>query len=139
MRQGLPECEKFFATIKSVNRASQALLPVFFQQVDAAVVERHAFKTMVELNPQLNEQLTVLAYSSPLVHSIACLNRNADEQVKKAIIDTASKLGESTNGRQILILFQLDRVVPFKPSHFEALVALVKEHHDLKTRLANRR
>jgi len=114
-------------------------LPVFFKQADAAVVERHAFKTMVELNPQLNEQLTVLAHSQPLVHSISCLWRNADKQVKKAIVDMSYKLRESANGRQVLTLFQIDRVVAFKPAHFEALVALVKEHHDFETRLANKR
>jgi len=139
MRQGLPVSEHFFANIKRVNKASQAILPVFFQQADAAIVDRHAFRTMVELNPQLNEQLTMLASSPALIHSIVCLSRNSDEEVKKAILDTAFKLGNDTAGKQILTLFQMDRVALYKQSYLEAMTALAREHHDLATRLANRR
>jgi ABC-type phosphate/phosphonate transport system substrate-binding protein len=94
---------------------------------------------MVELNPQLNEQLTMLASSPALIHSIVCLSRNSDEEVKKAILDTAFKLGNDTAGKQILTLFQMDRVALYKQSYLEAMTALAREHHDLATRLANRR
>ncbi len=139
MRQGLSESEQFFASIKRVSKASQAVLPVFFRQADAAVVDRHVLMTMTELNPQLTEQLTILTNSPPLLHSISCVSSSTDNKIKEAIRNTAQSLGTSPGGQQILTLFQLDRVIPFKRHYLEPLEELVREHHDLQKSLAKRR
>ena len=56
----LPGSEGFFGSIKEVAKPAQALLPVFFGEADACLIPYQTFHTMVELNPQLAEQVMIL-------------------------------------------------------------------------------
>lgn len=67
VKQGVPSSKRLFISIKEVDKVSQAVLPLFFKQVDACLVSRSGFETMVELNPQIGEQLTILATSPGFV------------------------------------------------------------------------
>jgi hypothetical protein len=60
---GAPPAGTYFAQLSRVSKLSQAVLPVFFGQIDAAVVTRQGFQTMVELNPQIGKDLRELAVS----------------------------------------------------------------------------
>ena len=53
-----------FCRVEQNKKLTKVVLPVFFRQNDACVVTRRGFKTMSELNPQVGQQLRVLA-SSP--------------------------------------------------------------------------
>jgi ABC-type phosphate/phosphonate transport system substrate-binding protein len=96
---------------KIVNKVSQAILPVFFNQMDAAIVIRSAFDTAATLNPQVGKQLKVLASSPPLVPTIVCMRDSLSPSQRQSIIDKALKLHESAEGLQTFTMFKIDRIV----------------------------
>ena len=61
MSQKLPPSQAFFQSAKLVDHASQAVLPVFFRQADACLMPRWSYDIMVELNPQVKDQTSILA------------------------------------------------------------------------------
>jgi ABC-type phosphate/phosphonate transport system substrate-binding protein len=130
-RNGSMEAEKFFRQVREVSKASQAVLPVFFGQVDSAVVSRSGMEMTSVLNPQLNEDLSILASSKNLVGYISCINKSFDESLKRLMIEKAPKMHESPSGKQMFILVQVDRVIPFKPSYLDNLIELEREHRML--------
>lgn len=131
VKQGLPVSEHFFADIKTVNKVSQAVLPVFFKQMDACLVTRRGFETMVELNPQLGEQLSTLSMSPILVLGLVVFRKDFNEEYRKKIIDTAVNFRNLPSGKQILTLFKVDDFFPFKNSDLDTLMNLLEEHKRL--------
>jgi len=137
--EGIPERDKFFQQMKEINKASQAVLPLFFKQIDSALVKRSAFEMLSALNPQLKEDLFILANSKSFLGDVFCVHRNLDESLKRALIEKAPKLHESSSGKQMFTLLQVDRIIPFQPSYLDNLVELEKEHRGLTARSADRR
>jgi ABC-type phosphate/phosphonate transport system substrate-binding protein len=132
VKQGTCSSRKFFASIKEVNKVSQAVLPVFFKQADACLVSRSGFETMAELNPQIGEQLAIMATSPDFVLCGVFFRKDFRDDIKKLIVDTCMKFCTYPSGKQIVTLFKAESFAPFKPSYFETLLNLTKEYERLQ-------
>lgn len=116
-RSYLPESASLFKRVKKVSKPSQAVLPVFFSQVDAALVTRDAYDTMVELNPQIGQNVVILTSSPLLIRGVLVLRKDMETGLKERIIEGAINLSKYPRGNQILKLFLLNQVVPYQPNH----------------------
>lgn len=130
-RHGAPPATRFFGSIKQASKASQAVLPLFFRQVHAAVVTQTSYATLVELNPQLGREIVSLAHSPKLLMTVMCFHRKADEEVRRVVIQSALALEHSAAGRQVLLLFKIARVIPFEPAYLEGVATLFRDHRAL--------
>jgi len=127
-RQGLPDASRFFGEIRSAGRPSQAVLPVFFRQADAAVVTQTAYATLQELNPQLGRDLVVVSRSPKLLFSLMLFSKQAGAELRGLVTDSAFRLPTTTMGKQALMLFKINRVIPFDPANLDGVSWLVREH-----------
>jgi len=131
----LPEQERFFGSVREVKKVSQAVLPVFFKQADACLVSKNSFKTMVELNPQIGKELMVLLTSDKFMYGMLCFHRYLSADVKKQVTKSALNMHTTSTGKQILTLFQIDSITPFKMSLLDSTVALLDKHNYTEGRL----
>ncbi len=131
-RRNLPDPERFFGSDKEVNKASQAVLPLFFKQADACLVNKSAFETLVELNPQIGKELIVLSHSDKLVYGLLCFHRYLNADLKKQLTKTVLNLHTTPGGKQILTLFKIEGLTSFNPSMLDTSVALMdkRNHQD---------
>jgi ABC-type phosphate/phosphonate transport system substrate-binding protein len=129
----------FFRQVRESSAASKSILKVFFHQADAAIVSRGALETSNELNPQIGKELAVIAESKPLHGDITCVPTMVSEKLKRAITNSALHLHETSTGKQIFTLFQIDRVIPYQASYLEGLIALLREQAKLQSKSAIRR
>ena len=116
---GLPDCPTFFGRISRKARTSQAALPVFFGQEEACFVARSYYKTLTELNPQIDQELEPLAVSPGFCQGIVCFREGFKGVLADQIRNVLSSLHTRPHGQQLLALFQTDRLIPFKPEHLE--------------------
>ena len=126
-RQGRPESGDHFRR-HSVETASAALLPVFFGQKEICVVDERAFETMAELNPQIGQQLVIMATSPDLLTGLLAISPSSSPGVRRLTVSSGTAMHEKTQGQHILELFGMQRVVPFKPEYLDSVVSLVEEH-----------
>jgi len=133
------EKEGFFGSVREVKKVSQAVLPVFFKQADACLVSKTSFQMMVELNPQIGQELTVLLTSDKFMYGMLCFHRHLSADVKTQVIKSALNMHTTTMGKQILTLFQIDRVTPFKMSLLDTTIALLDKQNCPKERLLVKR
>jgi phosphonate transport system substrate-binding protein len=122
---GLGSLNDFFGLKSDVAKPSAVFLPVFFGKVDAAVINRSSLNTMTEMNPQLATQLSVLTNSAHMAQSVLCLRRdyaNYREDVLAGLAD----LHKEPRGQQILMVFKIDRLLPFKPEYLDNVRDLKK-------------
>jgi phosphonate transport system substrate-binding protein len=123
----LGEKESFFREIKQVQKTSQAILPIFFKQMDVGLIAASTYETAVALNPQIGRQLKVLATSPKLVTQVTCLPSTWSLEKRRAYIQAAQKLHETPGGLQGFQLFKLDRLVPWEPTYANNVRELMRK------------
>jgi hypothetical protein len=121
--------------IRETRKPSQALMPVFFRQADACVVSRHYFEVNSELNPQILRELLSISNSPGLAGGVIAFRKDYNERHKEIMKNILASLHADAPGRQILLLFQMAKLVPFRPEYLNSMEALFKEHRDLKVRM----
>lgn len=125
---------RYFDKVTDKTKPSQAVMAVFFRQFDAAVVRRGSFETCKAVNPQLGRELAIIAESKSLVGEITCLPATIGTRMKLAIDAAAASLHETAVGKQMATLFQIDRVIPFKPTYLTGLEELLRHREQRRTR-----
>ncbi len=115
----------FFRRVKEFPKASQAIMATFFGQVDGCLVSRGAYEICKTLNPQMGKELLIVAESKSLMGDITCIPSSIGESLKAAMTMAALHLHENSVGKQILTLFQIDRVVMFRSHDLEGITDLL--------------
>jgi ABC-type phosphate/phosphonate transport system substrate-binding protein len=132
-REGLPAIDSFFSSVQEARTASQALMPVFFRTADACVVTGNVLDLASELNPQVGKELRILAKTGKLAGGIIALRHDLPEQRKQKIKEALMTLRDDQEGRQLFVLFQLERLVPYRPEYLKGTEAFITEHRRLRT------
>ena len=136
MRAGYSRIETFFSSLKENRSTSRGIMTVFFQQADACVVTRQLFNLASELNPQIGRELVPIARINKLTQGIISINRGLPDNLRERIKQSFLDVTESPEGKQLLILFQISKMIPFRPEYLAATEALFTEHQQLKTKFA---
>lgn len=136
MREGFRAADTFFSKLARARGPSQAILSVFFGQSDACLTTRQAFRIATELNPQVGKEVFVLAQSPEAAGGVIVFRPDLAEEDKKRLSDVLASLHLDAEGRQLLGLFRMSRLLPFKSEYLESVEGLRKEHEILSRRLA---
>jgi ABC-type phosphate/phosphonate transport system substrate-binding protein len=118
--RGLPKHNLFFDILRTGDKPSRTLLPVFFGQADACVVSEDAFEVMNELNPQLKERLAVRLRSPGFINLLISATDRLEDWARDIVIEETARMNTSPDGQQILTTIQMKRFFPFKPEYLEA-------------------
>jgi phosphonate transport system substrate-binding protein len=74
------------------------------------VVTRRGFQTLAELNPQVGKELRVLAASPDLIATVFCFRAEFKSSEMDRIVDALRNFHLTAAGRQVLTVFQSDRL-----------------------------
>ena len=130
-RQGLPAHTRHFGSVKLVDKPSAAAMPVFFGQTTACIVRESGYKTIVEMNPQIDQTLKVLERSPECLRALALYRADYPEEDRKRLNRSAIKLHNSVKGQQILTLFKTEKIISYDPSFLKTTEALLKEYESI--------
>jgi ABC-type phosphate/phosphonate transport system substrate-binding protein len=126
-----PESEKTFSFIDAKIRSSQVILSVFFGQSDACLTTDVAYRTMIELNPQIKEKLRIISSSDELVEGVNFFRKDYDEHNKKIVLERSLSLKETARGKQILLLFKIEKVALIEEKDLDTVRSLLSEYERL--------
>jgi len=127
----LPSFSSFFSRTESVNNLTASVLPVFFNKSDACLVTKSGFETMVELNPQLDQQLKIILQSKPYIPMLFAFRVNYNSPFRDQVLGHLENWHNSPGGRQILTIFQTDSIIKFTYDQLRPSLELVKQYHSL--------
>jgi ABC-type phosphate/phosphonate transport system substrate-binding protein len=131
LEENLPTHGKFFTMAKTEDNSSRAAIPLYFKQIDACVISRSSYKTITELNPQLGKNLRIIKESPPIVLNLVGVAKTVAQKEREDFADMGTKLSTDEDGKQILMLFQLDGLIPFKEEHLKSAEELKNRHDSL--------
>jgi phosphonate transport system substrate-binding protein len=123
---GRPRAATWFANVRHVDRLASAVLPVLFGDAAACVVTLGGFDTMREMNPQLGRDLQVLAVSQLLSPAVICVRPDIQAEFGDLLDAGMRSLHKEPEGRQILGLFGIERLVAFDDSHLDPVRELLE-------------
>ncbi len=127
-RHQQPPAGELLERIAEFPKPSKAVLAVFFRQLDACVVTRAMFETMVELNPQVARELRIIAESPPLVPALFAISAYFPPDFHAKLVREFTGLHTSVAGEQVLTIFQTDRVA-FRPeSELQSAFSLLEDY-----------
>lgn len=134
---GLDVADAQVGELRFVAKPALAILPVFFRQLEACVVTRESLAVMTEMNPQVGRQVRILATSPRIVPAGTFFRRGFDSESKRKIVETASYMETNPTGRQVLAIFQMERVNARGDAELATTRQLLADHARL-TALSNR-
>lgn len=125
----LPKTDVFFQDISSADKPARIVLPVFFGQADACLVPESAYQTMVELNPQISQRLTILERSPGLIKTIHCVTDAMPGHMVNSFLERGMRMDDTVNGRQLLLIFHVKKNFVFNPTHLENSERIFRAYH----------
>jgi phosphonate transport system substrate-binding protein len=118
--------------LTTVENPSKAVLRVFFRQTDACLVTSNAFGLACELNPQVQRELRILATSPPVVPTLMFFRPSYRGAVRQQVEEPIQDLHSTVAGRQVLTVFQGDKMMKQPTTCLEATRQLLAEHGRLR-------
>jgi hypothetical protein len=123
----LPVKEKFFKQIILDYKTNNVLLPVYFKKVMAAIVTKPAYELICELNPKIKQETEIIQSSEPMVRALFCFDsRNKNTERKEFLLDYMQKLHKSNYGKQVLSIYLVNKLIPFKQEYLDNILYLYK-------------
>jgi ABC-type phosphate/phosphonate transport system substrate-binding protein len=131
LEKGLKPAQDSCGRITEENKLTKTVLPVFFRQTDVCLVSRKGFKMMEELNPQVGRQLRVLASSPEFVAGGFFFRAGYPQAQQDKFVSEVMRVHTRPSGRQVLTVFQMDRLVEHPASVLDTAIALMGTHRRL--------
>ena len=130
---GFPGFDSFFREVRFSAKPSQAVLPVFFGQVPACLTSQRAFRTMAELNPQLEKELAMLEVSPAFLRGEVVFRKNLDPEVKMRVSEALRTLHEDPDGQQILLVLREEMIIPFQQDYTTTVRSLAANYQRFRS------
>lgn len=129
----IKDIRKYIGSIKRSDNPSIIATDVFFKKSDACILLETEFEALKELNPQMGTKLKVLNSSNPLLTELGLYTENAlINSDLKNILNITYKFHEFVNGKNLLRLLKVKKLVPYKPEYVFGAEILFQEFVRLK-------
>lgn len=125
--------ESFFSNVKLVQDPTQVIMPVFFHQTDACVATRQLFENAAELNPQIEQKLAPIAAIDNLSPGLIVIDQRLPAGIKRKLTQIITSLHETPEGRQMMLMFKVTKLIPYRREYLAGTEALLSENRSLRT------
>ena len=102
-----------------------------FLVFSACIMNDVSYQTMVEMNPRLGKDLKILLSPPEPVDYLTVFRKNLDDDITQKTHEMARNLKTHPRGRQILMLFQIEDLVP-KETDLSSIKELLDEYNRLR-------
>lgn len=125
--ENIKDKESFFKDIIIDNKATNVLLPVFFNKAKACVITDASLNLLMELNPAIKNQIKIISTSEPIIVGLICLNSDRKNEISYEVLkDVLLTLQNNQYGKQFLDLFRAEKLILFKEEYLKGYYNLTK-------------
>jgi phosphonate transport system substrate-binding protein len=124
----------FFGKVTFANKPALVVLPVFFGKQAACLIDASSYALMGELNPQVEKELLPIAESPVYVDNVICLRTNSwdSEKIQRDLTEALGDLHKEPAGQQMLTLFKVSQLVPYKTEQLATVRQLRAQFDELR-------
>lgn len=133
LRQYGRECSKVFSDIQRLPNNNQAVMRLFFDKADVALVYRYGYELSREMNPQLEKKAGQEVLEVPFKGMFfSFFSGKVDPVLRARAVKLIPTLHTYPRGRQLLDIFKMDHLEVASPQDLKPFLQLDQEWHDLK-------
>lgn len=139
MKKKYLQMDKYFGQLNYVQKEKNCLFDVFFKKADCTVIRESLYKAMCELNPQIKRSIKIIETSPELIVSVlAYNNRYPRSDLLKLAAKEMSEYHLFAEGKQILTLYQTERLVPITEHDLISTKKMLDEYNSLAAKMLKR-
>jgi len=131
-REGIRRPAGFFAGIKKKKKLESSVLDVFLGEADACLIADVVYRAMVELNPQLAKDLVAIHTSTAFSNFPLFATPKMRPDVLERGATALTTLHFTKDGRQLLLMFKIDRLVRTQTSDYKTTFELWEAYKKLR-------
>ncbi|MCU7843041.1 MAG: PhnD/SsuA/transferrin family substrate-binding protein [Candidatus Thiodiazotropha sp. (ex Monitilora ramsayi)] len=131
MENSLPITESFFSSVNETLDTNTAIVDLYFNKTDAALVSDIAFELAAELNPQIGKSLSPIVKSEKLVPQIIAINKNVPDSILKKVDAFLVKSHKNKRIKHLLSMFRAKKFVKLNHIHINSNQKLINRHSQL--------
>ncbi len=120
-----------FKLLGREKKAHQLILKLFFDSADVTCVYQNAYATALEMNPQLEKKLQIIAQTEFMPQGMGLFHRNTPVEFRELVIAEALKLADRPRGQQLLNLFKSERAIRSTYADLDAALKLNTAYQNL--------
>lgn len=133
LRQYGRECSKVFSDIQRLPNNNQAVMRLFFDKSDVALVYRYGYELSREMNPQLEKKAGQVVLEVPFSGMFySFFSGKVDPVLRARAVKLIPTLHTYARGRQLLDIFKMDHLEVATPLELKPFLQLDQEWNDLK-------
>jgi ABC-type phosphate/phosphonate transport system substrate-binding protein len=138
LRNSLPAAEQFFSASTAVVDLNTAIIDLFFEKADAALVTDASFRIAGDLNSQISRTLEVSIASEPIIPMVIGISKSVPSEITDKVDEMVEHLVEYPRTIHLLSLFKADRVVKISDKDLRSARALKQQYDRLLSLQGNR-
>ncbi|MCG8015929.1 MAG: phosphate/phosphite/phosphonate ABC transporter substrate-binding protein [Candidatus Thiodiazotropha sp. 'RUGA'] len=131
MESDYPPIDQYFGKVHETIDTNTAIVDLYFNKTDAALVSDTAFELASELNPRIRTNLKPLAESQGMIPQVIGLNKNISEKNKARIDGIMSKTHQNKRIKHLLSLFRANKFIKLNQSDINSTQQLIKRYNQL--------
>lgn len=131
MESDYPPIDQYFSNVHETIDTNSAIVDLFFNKTDSALVSDVAFELASELNPRIRTNLKPLAESQNMIPQIIGLNNNISEKNKARIDGIMGKSHQSKRIKYLLSLFRANKFMKVNQSDIRSTQQLIDRYNQL--------
>ncbi|MCG8015928.1 MAG: phosphate/phosphite/phosphonate ABC transporter substrate-binding protein [Candidatus Thiodiazotropha sp. 'RUGA'] len=134
MRHNYSVSREYFSEIRETSESNSALINLFFDKVDAALVTDFSYEVACELNPQMRKQLNIIEVSEPLIHQVVAVRDDFSKAKLEKIEPFFLNTQRSPGLVQSMNLFRISAITKLSNNSLTEVRKLRHEFQDLTRR-----
>ena len=128
-KESAGDAKKFFGKVVATNNAETTLNEVFFNKIDAAIMDNSAFESFKGIQPGRFNKLKVLAQSEPFPATVIAYRQGGlSEGVLKRFKTGMLKANDSDKGRDMMANFNIVAFAAPPEDYAKQLSAIMKAY-----------
>lgn len=123
----LGRTDAFFESFDPTTKAANCILPLFFEKIQACVVDRHDWELLKELNPQLGNKMKILAQSAPVLDGVVAFTK-VPSPYRERILASILQMHKDPLGARILSALRSGPLMPYRPEYLDSTREFWKQY-----------
>lgn len=119
--------------INLVKKENTALLSVFFNKSDFAIVRKQIWDISSELNPSIKKKIEIIQKSEKIhIPFIGLFSKDVDKESTKSFFELSNNINNLNGGKQLVELMKFDSLFKIENEELKKLDKYYEEYFKLK-------
>ena len=129
------DSKKILKNINRVGKDKKLIFDVFFNKDSVAVVGKDLYDSMLEVNPQIEQRIKILAKSKPIfIRGIGFTRKGIEKSIRDSLFKLTKRINESKTNYEVISFIQVQNIFLMTGDELNKLNKFYEEYDKLRNK-----